>query len=154
MSVDFLLGVPLNNGLVHLIANTVSDSADWTGKKCPIKDAFPAVSVSPLTSSTHINQVKELKGRFQRPRCLFTIDLWNSTRPPKPVSGSIQALPSLDVNQANAGTWSLQEVAHDNILWVRMCVCVCVYVCGVVSSFLFLHAVCVFFLSLESTHRK
>lgn len=46
----------------------------------------------------------------------FSVDLWNSTRPPRPVSGSIQAVPSLDVNQANVGTRCLQEVAHDNTL--------------------------------------
>lgn len=32
------------------------------------------------------------------------------------MSGTIQAVPSLDVNQANVGTRCLQEVAHDNTL--------------------------------------
>lgn len=36
------------------------------------------------------------------------------------MSSSIQAVPSLDVNQANVGTQCLQEVAHDNTL--RECV--------------------------------
>lgn len=130
MPVDFLLGDSLNNGLYHPITNIVNDRTDWTGKRYLIN-----------TLSTHINQVKMLKGRFPCLRCLLTIDLWNSTRPPKPVSSSIQVLPSLDVNQANVGTWSLQEVAHDNTPWVRVCVCER----GVASSFLFLPTVGGFF---------
>lgn len=49
------------------------------------------------------------------------------------MSGSIQAVPSLDVNQANVGTQCLQEVAHDNTLQEP--------VVGWVSSLPFHHAV-------------
>lgn len=52
------------------------------------------------------------------------------------MSSSIQAVPSLDVNQANVGTQCLQEVAHDNTL--RECVG------GMVSSLLFRRTVSAF----------
>lgn len=63
-----------------------------------------------------------LKERYECPCCLTAIDLLNSTRPFKPVSASIQALPTVKSgSESNVGTQSLQEVAHDNTLWVCVC---------------------------------
>lgn len=96
----------------------------WFPAKCLLhcdtnttKEAISTVYYT-IRSSTLIanNKHRKTLGRFQRPqRAHRAINLWNSTRPPRPVSGSIQTVPNLDVNQANVGTQCLQ-VAHDNTL--------------------------------------
>lgn len=77
---------------------------------------YSAPHCQQLTSTQQ--EVWVLRDRFQCPCCLLAIDLWNSTRPPRPVSSSIQALPSLDANRANVGTQSLQQVVQSNTVWV------------------------------------